>query len=326
MKRSLSIVIPNYNGKHLLEAYLPSVIVAAEETGLPYEIIIVDDASADGSKDFVRKAYPQISLLENPINQGFSYTCNRGIQAALFSHILLLNSDVKLSPDYFKAQWHYFDLKDTFGVMGRIMTADGSKIEDAARLLEFSGCRIKASRFFYSEDPSSGLLTAYLSGANALIDAEKLKLIGGFDEIYSPFSSEDFDLSLRAWQLGWKCYYEHQSVCFHQVSGSTRTQLKSDFIKKVYYRNRFILQKIHLRGLRGFFLPAQLLLTEVIPKILLGKKWISESYRCYLQESARIRESRNRLENLQRRLKHVSLAEVAGQISASASAPGVREI
>ncbi len=297
MKRSVSVVIPNYNGKHLLEKYLPSVYEALQNAEITYEIIIVDDCSTDSSVDFIKSTYTESIILENDQNSGFSFTCNRGIGIAKMELTLLLNSDVKLTARYFEDQCKYFDLADTFGVMGRIMSQDGQKIEDAARLLYFKGCRIKANRFYYSKDPDCKVYTAYLSGANALVNTAKLKELGGFDEIFSPFTSEDFDLSLRAWQMGWKCYYEHSSICYHQVSGSIRTQLKSNFIYRVYFRNRWIVNKIHLSNSRAFLLPLAIL-GEVIYKTLLGKFWILKSLQDYLKLSKNIKSSRSRLESL----------------------------
>ncbi|KQS41342.1 glycosyltransferase family 2 protein [Pedobacter sp. Leaf194] len=319
MQKSVSIVIPNYNGRHLLERYLPSVFEAAENADTDFEVIVIDDGSKDESISFIRQQYKSIKLLINNKNRGFSYTCNHGIREAKYELILLLNSDVKLTPDYFKQQWKYFNKPDTFGVMGRIMSFDEQKIEDAARLLYYSGCRIKANKFYYSENPQDEhVFTAYLSGANALVDAKKLKELGGFDEIFSPFSSEDFDLSLRAWQLGWKCYYEHQSVCFHHISGSTKTQIKSNFIKKIYYRNRFLLQRIQLQGNRLFLLPFHLIFAEVIPKLLTGKFWIWNAYEDYLSAMASVNQSRERLQTL--KLKYnstLNVSEVIGIINKS---------
>jgi GT2 family glycosyltransferase len=299
MKKSLSVIIPNYNGKHLLESYLPSVFEALGNTGVSYELIIVDDASKDESISFLKTHYPQITLLINLVNKGFSYTCNQGIAIARYDLTLLLNSDVRLTPQYFEKQWTYFQRDDTFGVMGRIMSADGKTIEDAARILFYKGCRIKANRFYYSTEINDQYVyTAYLSGANALIDTKKLKSLQGFDEIYSPFSSEDSDLSLRAWLAGWKCYYEHQSVCYHQVSGSTKTQIKSAFIKTIYYRNRFIFHAIHLQGWRHDLWPAYVLFLEVLPKILAGNTWMFSSYKQYLQSRSVIERSRNNIKQL----------------------------
>jgi len=301
MQKSVSIIIPNYNGKHLLEAYLPSVFEAIENAGVEYELIIVDDHSTDNSVAFIQQIYPSVKLLVNAQNAGFSYTCNRGIQVACYELILLLNSDVKLTPGYFFNQWKYFEGKDTFGVMGCIMQMKGNKIEDAARLLYYSGCRIRADRFYFSRnDVDTPCYTAYLSGANALIDAEKLKKLGGFDELFSPFYSEDLDLSLRAWELGWKCYYEHDSVCYHHVSSTTKTQNKKRFVKSIYYRNRFALQKLHLIGWRALFWPVQLLFIEFIPKMLIGNFWILKSFRDYLNLSKKITVSKQKFSKLKK--------------------------
>lgn len=291
MKKSVSVIIPNYNGKHLLEMYLPSVRDALKVAAVTYELIIVDDQSKDDSVNFIRNTYPEIILLVNEKNSGFSFTCNQGIKIARMDLTLLLNSDVQLTPDYFASQWRYFTDPDTFGVMGRIMSKDGTKIEDAARILFYKGCRIKANRFYYSSNPGEKLYTAYLSGANALVDTEKLKELEGFDEIYSPFTSEDSDLCTRAWLLGWKCYYEHDSICYHQVSGSIRTQVKSEFIKKVYFRNRFIFHSIFLTGFKAFIWPAYLLLLELLPKLFTGKFWILKSYSDYRKAAPQIQSS-----------------------------------
>jgi GT2 family glycosyltransferase len=309
MQKSVSIVIPNYNGKHLLEKYLPSVFTAVKNTNTTFEIIVIDDCSKDESINFIKFAYPEIILLNNTVNKGFSYTCNKGIEKAKNELILLLNSDVKLCPDYFANQLAYFNKPDTFGVMGRIMNFNETKIEDAARFLYYSGCRFKANKFYYSADNfDREVYTAYLSGANALVDAKKLKELGGFDEIYTPFSAEDFDLSLRAWQLGWKCYYEHSSVCFHHISGSTKTQIKSDFIKKAYYRNRFILQSIHLNGWRKTFYPLQRFFIDVLPKLFVGRIWVIQSFVNFLKASGQIKKSRANLNSL--KTKHNSTLDI----------------
>ncbi|WP_276089392.1 glycosyltransferase family 2 protein [Pedobacter sp. JY14-1] len=325
---SLSVIIPNYNGRHLLEAYLPSVITALQQSGSVYEIIIVDDCSKDGSITFLEEHYPGILLQANPENKGFSYTCNKGIAIARYELCLLLNSDVKLDPDYFSHQFAYFDKDDTFGVMGRIMSADGSRIEDAARILFYQGCRLKANRFYYSTAPGDDqVYTAYLSGANALISTKKLRELGGFDEIYSPFSSEDSDLSTRAWLLGWKCYYEHRSVCYHQVSGSTKTQIKSDFIKKIYYRNRFVFHRIHLEGFRAFIWPFYLLLLEVLPKLLSGNFWVLESYTDYLKLGDAVKSSKSLFKSMKQKYhSNLRISDIMNTINMSISSKSIKRL
>ncbi len=278
IRKSVSIVIPNYNGRKLLEEYLPYTLQAIINAATVHEIIIVDDCSKDESVDFIREVYPQVNLIVNAENKGFSYSCNRGIEAAQHELILLLNSDVKLTPDYFEHQWKYFLHWDTFGVMGRIIDMEGDHIQDAARIPKFNGFKLKTDYFYYTEKDSDRLLTFYLSGANALINAAKLKQIGGFYELFSPFYCEDMELSIRAWKLDWKCYYEHNAICRHQVSASTKNYETAQWVKSVYFRNRFYLHAIHLNGLALIAWYFQITIIDLLPKLLIGHGWIWKSY------------------------------------------------
>ncbi|MEO8887417.1 MAG: glycosyltransferase family 2 protein [Mucilaginibacter sp.] len=297
-KKSISIVIPNYNGRNLLEAYLPYTFIAIENAGVDYEIIVVDDASTDASVEYIKEAFPLVKLMVNPQNNGFSYTCNQGIGAAQYELILLLNSDVKLSLDYFEHQFKYFEAEDTFGVMGRIIDMEGDHIQDAARLPKFNGLKLKTAYFYYTDKPDDKLYTFYLSGANALIDAAKLKQVGGFYELFSPFYCEDMELSIRAWKVGWKCYYEHQAICRHQVSASTKNYKTAQWVKSIYYRNRFYLHALHLDGLALLGWYIQITLIDMLPKLLVGQFWIWKSYIELFKNSTLIKQYKNRLKNL----------------------------
>ncbi len=293
-KKSVSIVIPNYNGIALLGKYLPHTFTAVKRSNVAYEVIVVDDCSTDSSVDWLRATYPEIILLVNSANLGFSITCNRGIKAAKNELVLLLNSDVALERDYFERLWRYFEQEDTFGVMGRIMNPEG-KIEDAARMLSFSGMKFKATRFFYSEDKNKMTPTAYLSGANALVRREMLLKLGGFDEIYSPFYCEDVDLSFRAWRMGWKCYYEHDAVCEHEVSTTIRSSSSHDRLMSIVYRNKFILHAVHLDGIRLALWYCQMILIEVLLRLLVGKFWIFTALVGFFAKRKPVLESRKKL-------------------------------
>lgn len=323
-KKSISVIIPNYNGAGLLAEYLPFAIEAVKNAGVAYEIIIVDDKSADDSVGFIRANYPDIKLILNPENRGFSYTCNQGIKTAQYELIFLLNSDVKLTPNYFDHQWKYFSEPDTFGVMGRIMDMEGDGIQDAARMPKFTGLKLKTGYFYYSNNPDDRLYTLYLSGANALVDAVKLRELGGLDEIYSPFYFEDLDLGIRAWRLGWKCYYEHQSVCRHKLSATTKNYKTSRWVKGVYFRNRFYFHAIHLNGIWLFLYYCQVTLAELLPKLLLGQFWIWKSYRELLVSRKKILLSKTRLKDLMHsHHNNSSLFDVASKIMESAIGKGL---
>ena len=296
-KKSISVILPNYNGKKLMEQYIPSILDALKFSRIDFEFIIIDDCSTDDSVGFIEQNYPNITLLKNEKNVGFSKTCNKGIFVATKDLVFLVNSDVKVSENFFENQFQYFHDETTFGVMGCIMNFDGKKIEDAARMPRYKGGKFKANQFYFSENLNDKLLTTYLSGANALIDSQKMKKVGGFSEIYSPFYFEDFDLGLRAWQMGWKCYYDHQSISYHRVSASTNNINKSNFVKITYNRNSFYLQAIHLQGFRRIFWFIQLFSTTLVSHILKGEFWIFRSILQFLKSFEAINKSRKEIEN-----------------------------
>uniref|UniRef100_UPI00359471FD glycosyltransferase family 2 protein n=1 Tax=Aquiflexum sp. TaxID=1872584 RepID=UPI00359471FD len=231
-KKSVSIIIPNFNGLNLLEQYLPFAIDAIKDEGVPFEIIVVDDASTDGSVEFLKQNFPQVIVVQNKVNHGFSFTCNKGLEAARYELCLFLNSDVKLTPSYFSDQWQYFQHEDTFGVMGRMLTPDGKRIEGAAKLPILKGFKLKVNKQFYFTDSNQkNTPTIFLSGANSLVVTAKIKELGGFDEIFAPFYSEDLDLGLRSWRVGWKSYYEHKSICYHLGSHTIKSTCKKRKMK-----------------------------------------------------------------------------------------------
>jgi len=243
---------------HLFPETLPALYKALEFTGKNYEIILIDDCSSDSSVDFLRQHYPKIKLLQNESNSGFSKTINKGIFAAVHELVLLLNSDVKLSESYFIDQFNYFDLHDTFGVMGKIIGWENEEIQDGAKYPEFEGFKLKTSLNYLPNGIKTdyNIYSLYLSGANALVSRDKLLLLGGFNELFSPFYIEDVDLSIRAWRCGFKCYFETKSVCIHKTSESIRTKEKKIKIRTIYNRNKLYFHAIHLKGwtFTGWFL------------------------------------------------------------------------
>lgn len=245
--KSISVVIPNYNGKHLFEKYFEHNFRVLKSLGQDVEIIVIDDASTDDSVSYLQTHYAgKIVLLQKETNSGFSETCNLGIEKAQNDLIFLLNTDVTVEADYFEKLYKYFDLDDTFGVMGRIIGMDDDLIREAARTPRIMGRKIKSGEFFHVSDRNTLTPTFYLSGAIALMDTKKLKAMNGFNEMFNPYYCEDQELSIRAWRLGWKCYYEHNAVCRHEVSASTKNHKQKNEIKKIHFRNRYYVHYLHL--------------------------------------------------------------------------------
>lgn len=251
MKKSISVVIPNYNGSNLLRENLPYVFLALKSSGIDdYEIIVADDASTDDSISFLKNNYPKIIVVQNKTNLGFSGNTNSGIYKATKDLILILNSDVQLQENYFIPLLKYFDDDKTFGVMGRIISMSGDKIQDGAKFPSYSFAKIISTKNYLVEKRNS-LYSFFLSGANALIDREKLLQLGGFNELFNPYYGEDVDLGISAWRVGYKLYYEHNAICRHPNSATIQ---KESFkkVKLISKRNKLILHYLHLENFELF--------------------------------------------------------------------------
>lgn len=252
MKRSISVVIPNYNGKHLIEKNLPTIIAALEFSKVEYEIIIPDDCSKDDSVKFIKDKFPEVIVVTNTTNLGFSGNINRGLRLAKYDLTFAVNSDVSIEQDYFEHQFIHFKDDNIFGVMGGIYDEQTNKLIDAAKLCEqtISG-EINSTKNAYTQDDRV-LPTYFPSGANALVDTKKLKKINYFNEIYSPFYKEDTDLGLVAWRMGWRSIFEPKSKCHHKTSSTILSSHKKKYVSTISRRNKFLFHDIHLAGIHRF--------------------------------------------------------------------------
>lgn len=312
----ISVVIPNYNGTHLFPETLPPLFKALERSKLPNEVIVVDDCSTDQSVSFLRENFPRVTVITSDVNRGFSPTINKGIHAAHYDLVFLLNSDVKLEPDYFIHLIPYFEKGDTFGVMGQIVNWDDDRIQDGAKLPTFQGAKIKTFKnFLPSETPiEGGLYTMYLSGAEALVSKEKLLKLGGFDELFAPYYIEDYELSLRAWRLGWKCYYDHRSVCRHKTSSSIKSKARKRHIQTIYYRNKMFLHAIHLNTFQMWLYVPQLIF-ECFIRIVSFRFHYVQSIILFIRDRKKCKESKARFAKVARDVgTNLTLGDVASRI------------
>lgn len=289
----LSVVIPNYNGETLFPQTLPPLFEALADSGLPHEVIVSDDCSTDQSVRWLQTNYPAIKVIAHTQNRGFSPTINDGIREARYSLVFLLNSDVKLTRHYFEPQLRYFEKPDTFGVMGRIIGWEDEIIQDAAKYPSFHGAKIKTTGNYYAQQPAANdwLYSMYLSGANALVSKSKLDQLDGFDALFAPFYVEDYELSLRAWRIGWKCYYEHQAVCRHQVSVTIKNKARKNEINTIYYRNKMFLHALHLEGSARWLWTLQLL-PETLLRVFTGRFYYVRSLWQFVAQLPAMRRSK----------------------------------
>src|ERR1035437_11016397 len=133
--QSASVVIPNWNGKDLLEQYLPSVVEAL--AGNPdNEIVVVDNGSTDGSADFVRAAFPRVTLIALPRHLRFGGGSNAGFRAARNRVVVLLNSDMRVDPGFLAPLLEGFRDPLVFSVACQIFFTDADRVREETGLTQ----------------------------------------------------------------------------------------------------------------------------------------------------------------------------------------------
>jgi GT2 family glycosyltransferase/glycosyltransferase involved in cell wall biosynthesis len=235
--RAATVVIPNWNGRDLLEKYLPSVIAALSDSS-ENEIIVVDNGSQDGSAQFVREAFPQIRVLALEHNLGFGGGSNAGFQAARNDIVVLLNSDMRVEPDFLQPLLDGFSDPRTFAVSCQIFFSDPNKPREESGLTEGwwlqGGLRV---RHRIEPEIRGPYPCFYGGGGSCAFDRKKFLELGGFDELLKPFYLEDTDLGYLAWKRGWNVLYQPASVVYHEHRGTIGKRFSEAYIQGVLKKN-----------------------------------------------------------------------------------------
>lgn len=232
-----SLVIPSWNGRDLLERFLPSW-AAAISTHPGSEIVIVDNGSTDGSADWIRANYPQVRLVALQENFGFGGGSNAGFRAARNDVVVLLNSDMRVEPDFLAPLLAAFTDEAVFAVSCQIYLADKTRRREETGLTQ-GWWQDGGLRVGHREDPAVDRVFPcfYGGGGSCAFDRRKFFELGGFDELFAPFYLEDTDLGFAAWKRGWKVLYQPASVVYHEHRGTIGKHYTADGIESVLQKN-----------------------------------------------------------------------------------------
>ena len=232
-KMNFSVVIPNYNGKILLEKNLPEVFKAFKSG----EIIVVDDGSTDGSIKYLREHYPQVKLIEKVTNSGFATAVNLGVKAANGELVMLLNSDAVPNADCLKYALPHFRDKSVFAVGCLDKSIESGQIIERGRGIG----KFEHGFLVHRRGEVNKADTLWASGGSSIFHKDTWEKLGGMDEIYNPFYWEDIDLSYRAQKAGFKIVFEPKSRIVHRhLDGSIKAHYSHEQVKEIAYRNQFI--------------------------------------------------------------------------------------
>ena len=254
----LSVVVVNYNVCYFLEQTLLSVRRAVEKLGQPAEVFVVDNNSADGSVAMVRARFPEVILIANQDNPGFSKANNQALRRATGEYQLLLNPDTVVEEDTFRACCDFMDAHPDCGGLGvKMLDGQGRFLPESKRglptpavafykIFGLSALLPKSRTFGRYHlgflDPAQTHEIEVLSGAFMLLRKAALDQVGLLDEDYFMYG-EDIDLSYRLMLGGWKNYYFPGTRIIHYKGESTkRTSVNYVF---VFYRAMVIFARKH---------------------------------------------------------------------------------
>jgi len=222
----ISVVVPNWNGKKLLEKNLPLVFKALPRD---CEVIIIDDGSTDGSKKMINDQWPMVKLIANNKNKGFVYTANRGVKEAKGDFVVLINTDVIPQKGFLKPALKHFEDEKVFAVSLSEQDYGWAKIWWRGGFIHIGdGGKSKAAH-----------ISAWASGGSAIFRKSMWRRLGGFDPLYGPFYWEDFDIGFRAWKNGWKIIWEPKARALHQHE-STTSKVNHSFVNLIKERNQLL--------------------------------------------------------------------------------------
>ncbi len=230
---SLSIVIPNWNGKELLEKNLPSIIDAAPSA----QIIVADDASVDGSVPLLREKFPDVLVVQNAVRQGFAGNVNSGVAQATGDIVMLLNTDVRPEKGFLTPLLSHFSDPDVAAVGCLEKSHDAGGIVLRGRGV----ARWTKGYFIHAKGDVNKQDTAWVSGGSAAYRRRVWQELGGMDTLYNPFYWEDIDLSYQILKAGYRIVFEKKSVVGHfHEEGKIKTSFSADDVKRIVYRNQFL--------------------------------------------------------------------------------------
>jgi GT2 family glycosyltransferase/glycosyltransferase involved in cell wall biosynthesis len=235
-----TVVIPNWNGRDLLARYLPS-IVEALSANPRNEILVVDNASTDDSVQFLHSNFPKVHVLALDRNYGFGGGSNRGFAAASNDIVVLLNSDMRVAPDFLQPLLDGFSASDVFAVSCQIFFTDANKLREETGMTECWWHRGMLRARHRSDASVDSLWPCfYAGGGSSAFDRRKFLELGGFDELLRPFYMEDSDLGLMAWKRGWRILYQPQSLVWHEHRGTIGKSFSRAYIDGIIAKNAIL--------------------------------------------------------------------------------------
>jgi len=304
----LSVIVISWNVRELLIACLDSCLIQPSTTNLVIEVIVVDSASSDGTPSFIAEHYPQVKLLPQDRNIGFTAGNNIGLRVANGRYILLLNPDTLVLDDALYQMVAYLETHSTVGALGpQTYNPDGSvqsthrhfpnvatAVFESTWLQRFAPRRLLDH--YYAADIANDATAEvdWVQGSALMVRREVYEQIGGLDEAFIMFS-EEMDWCKRIKASGWDIVYLGAAHIIHYGGQST---------EQVTTRKHILFQQSKLRYFRKHhgWLIAEFL--RIFLLLSYAQQWIIESVKATIgYKRAMYTERRNRLQTYRQVIK-----------------------
>ncbi|HOX96114.1 MAG TPA: glycosyltransferase family 2 protein [Candidatus Woesebacteria bacterium] len=231
MNEMIDIIIPSFNGKYLLEKHLPEVF---KNSDFLNKVIIIDNGSTDGTIDWLKENYPEVVIVKNDTNLGFTKPVNQGVAVSTADYLVLLNNDVHPEKGYLKDVLHFFKDEKVFAVSFNEDSSSWPQVKWDGKI-----------QFTRGEDKSKPYYSAWASGGSAIFKRSIWNKLGGLNEIYAPFYWEDIDIGYRAWKMGYKIIWDNQSLVFHEHE-STAKKINPRYLSLIKQRNELLFNWVNI--------------------------------------------------------------------------------
>jgi GT2 family glycosyltransferase len=219
------IIVPNWNGSDTLLDCLKSLT----SQSIQAHVLVVDNGSVDNSIDLIQKNYPDVELIKNEHNEGYTGGVNPGFKRAIelgATYAAPFNNDAVADKDWLKNLVDYLDSNNSVGIAtSKILSSSGELIDSTGDYYTVWGLpypRGRGENNIDKYDKQTDIFAA--SGGASLYRVSMLKEIGLFDQDFFAYY-EDVDLSFRAQLAGWKVAFVPQSIVYHQI-GATSSKIK----------------------------------------------------------------------------------------------------
>jgi GT2 family glycosyltransferase len=237
---TIYVVIVNWNSKKLMQKCLSSFFTKTANPNC--KVVVIDNASTDGSTEMLRTNFPAVELFKNVENTGFSRANNQGIRHALANnadYILLLNNDVEITVEkWLEKLIDVFESDNKIGIVGCKLLYPNGKIQHSGGIINLSGGHNRGEGEKDTGQYDKIEFLNFVTGAVLMIKSDVIYKIGLIDEGFTPLYYEDVDLCVRARLFGYKVAYTPNPTLIHHC-GSSANKLGQE--KKMFYlRKSFV--------------------------------------------------------------------------------------